>query len=313
MLQIECSVVVAQYNPLYEKIVATLQSIISQTDCRLEIIIADDGSKKNYFKEIEQFFVENNFAEYKLVYNEKNQGTVSNILSGVKKAKGKYIKCISPGDCLYSGETIRKFVDFMNEKNAVEGFGLLACYHCENGQVYMHDKQIPRMLTPYKKKDRNWMINNLLLYRDNISGASTIWERTYFFDALKKIEGKLKYIEDYTNLFTVLDGHDIHFFNEYLVWYEYGTGISTQSNAKWSALGQKDWVSFLLILNEEFPANTLVKKIVDRDVVKMKESLLFRIKRKIYFLFFKCYEVVAYKKSTKEKRMEFLEKYLQFS
>lgn len=80
----EISVVVIQYNPIWEKLMYTLQSILQQTEIRYEIVIADDGSRDKYFDKTIDFFKEKKFCDYQIVDNTKNQGTVKNVLSGLK-------------------------------------------------------------------------------------------------------------------------------------------------------------------------------------------------------------------------------------
>ena len=105
----ECSIIVLTYNSQLEKILQTLNSILNQHNLqKIEIVISDDGSKYNNFKEIETFFFEHAFKNYKLVPNEYNKGTVENFYAGAKVAAGRYIKAIGCGDLMFEKETIVK-------------------------------------------------------------------------------------------------------------------------------------------------------------------------------------------------------------
>ena len=56
MEQYECSVVIVQYNPMWEKLKRTLNSVISQKKCDFEVIVADDGSKDTCFDKVISYF-----------------------------------------------------------------------------------------------------------------------------------------------------------------------------------------------------------------------------------------------------------------
>ena len=50
-----------------------------------------------YSEIVKEYFENNEFNNYKLVFNPVNKGTVYNTYSGLLAAEGKYIKFISPG------------------------------------------------------------------------------------------------------------------------------------------------------------------------------------------------------------------------
>ena len=59
---VDVSVVFVQYNPDFKKTLLSLYALINQKDVNFEIIIADDGSKRDYFQEIRSFFQKHNFT-----------------------------------------------------------------------------------------------------------------------------------------------------------------------------------------------------------------------------------------------------------
>ncbi len=128
---IEVTVIVASYNPIWEKLRRTLCSIILQKDIHIEIIVVDDGSEDNLFIKIRNFFYEYNFKEYILMDSDINQGTCINIYRGAKAAKGKYLKCISPGDYLYEETTLKQMYEYAEKNNADVCFGE-AIYYSES-------------------------------------------------------------------------------------------------------------------------------------------------------------------------------------
>ena len=248
MKRYECSVIVVQYNPSWENIKQTLNSIISQEDCKYEIIMTDDGSEETYFDRAENYFREKTFRDYRLVRNKKNQGTVKNIISGLEVANGKYVRTIAPGDMLYNTRTLKNTVEFMEKNQAKEIFGKVVCFQQDDDKLTTFINSIPRDIKPYKEQNRKKIYKNLIRFGDNISGASYAWDREYHLDLLKKIEGQVKYLEDCVSTFTILDGYDILYLDEYVTWYEYGTGISTNASEKWTIRLAKDWVGFYSVL-----------------------------------------------------------------
>lgn len=258
MFQYQCSVLVVQYNPSFEKIKRTLNSIICQENCTFEIIIADDGSKNTYFEQTEQYLLEKNVKQYQFIKNNVNQGTVKNILSGLKVAKGKYVRVIAPGDMLYNNRTLCDIVAFMEKNNAKEIFGKMVSFQEKNDDVLFLNQNIPRNVIPYKENNEKLIKKYLVEYGDNISGASFTWETEYYLECLTRICDKVIYLEDCINIFTIYDGHSIFYFDQYVTWYEYGTGISTKGNDKWVLLIWEDWKSFFDELNIRYPGDKVI-------------------------------------------------------
>ena len=109
----ELSVVFLTYNARFEDVRESLESVIRQVDVDLEIVVADDGSKDNLKVEIEAFFRQHGFVDYRLVMNAQNEGTVANLLSGLEASDGEYAKALSPGDRFRTDHTMREWLDFM--------------------------------------------------------------------------------------------------------------------------------------------------------------------------------------------------------
>lgn len=284
MKQYECSVVIVQYNPVWEKLKRTLKSVISQNDCEYEIIIADDGSRDTCFDKTRDFFEKCDFLDYRLIANESNGGTVKNIISGIEVAKGKYVRVIAPGDMLYSNTTLKKIVNFMDENHAKEAFGRMAVFEHKDGEIKIVRKQVPFNLSPYKKKQRENIKKHLLVFGDNISGASYTWDREYYLECLRRITGKVIYLEDCTNAYTVYDGHEIYFIDEFVTWYEHGTGISTSNNLKWTSILTKDWISFFEEMKDRYPHDSYIKRAYLYYRMSQKGFLLDKILKNILFI-----------------------------
>ncbi len=232
----EVSVILLTYNPNVQSLKHTINSIIKQENISVQLIIADDGSKTFPYKEIENYLNEKAFQDYIIVNNAVNEGTVKNYMSGITRASGKYIKAISPGDFLYDTKCLRKMIDYMEQYVYKLCFGKAICYCKEENQYRCIPCQNPVDLKVYKNRNEKKILKNYYIYQDYALGANFIVEKVLLKNSLEKIETVVKYAEDTSVLYMLANGEKIGFFDDYIVWYEYGTGISTQANDKWKRI-----------------------------------------------------------------------------
>ena len=221
------SVVVIQYEPDLEAMLRTLESIVVQEGIDFDVVIADDGSKTDYFPEIKNYMEKRNFKNYSLVKNETNRGTVENSILGIENAKGRYVHVTSPGDLMYSKDMLFKIASFMELNHAHCSFGRAVSYNYCEEKLNIIDRQRPVFLQPYRKHQIRRMKRHLLIYRDLLCGATYSWDRAYYLHCLKRIRHAVKYCEDLSSIYPVLDNKGIYFMDEYVIYYEYGNGVST--------------------------------------------------------------------------------------
>ena len=91
------SVILCTYNPDWRKLKATLLSAAMQEDIDFEIVLTDDGSGEDHFREAAALLDSRGFSDYRIVKNKTNVGTVRNLLGAARQARGEYIAAISPG------------------------------------------------------------------------------------------------------------------------------------------------------------------------------------------------------------------------
>ena len=60
----DVSIIVIMYNPAWDKLLRTLNSILDQRNVRYEIIICDDGSREQFNQELISFFSSRNFSRF---------------------------------------------------------------------------------------------------------------------------------------------------------------------------------------------------------------------------------------------------------
>lgn len=271
------SVIVLTYNASLEKTYQTLNSIIKQKGISFEIIVADDGSKNNNFSALKDFFYSLNFNDFKFVENKINQGTVKNVISALKVCSGQYVKAISPGDFLYDENTLRIFGDEIEKTKAEVYFGRAVYYSKNEDKIVFFKKSNPEFLEVYKRNNTNGIKRNYLIKRDYILGAALIVKTSVFLSYLKKLEGKVIYAEDCS--FICMVANDIFpvFIDSFLIWYEFGGGISTSSSNVWTQKIEEDNKETFKYLLQ---AKTIKKYIYD---MYFSENFLYRSLLKIIF------------------------------
>lgn len=261
MYKYDFSVIVVTYNTIWDKLKLTLDSIIRQSFDSFEIVMADDGSKEDIYDKVERYFAENNFSRYTLVKNKQNQGTIKNLLSGLDKAQGRYIRMFGPGDLFYDENSLSGVYKFMNETGCEGCFGIMRGYYIDkNGKIATRPYTFPFDLKAYRKCDDEKIIKNLTLFADNVSGASMCLTHEYMDEYLNRLAGKVVYLEDVFQVMAALDGRRLQFYDEYLILYEDSVGMTRAKNSSFKQLLKKDNNTFYEMLFEQYSHNKLVRK-----------------------------------------------------
>ena len=278
----EVTVLVATYNPKFPVLKKTLFSIVNQKEVSFEIVIADDGSKDFPNEEIKSFFNEYKFENYTVTRLETNQGTVCSLNNGISHSKGRYIKIIGQGDFLYDSYTLRDFLHFAEENNSKVVFGNSIYFFEKENEIKIFDKiRQPHSLKPYLNKSIKSQQHNYLIYRDYILGASFFGKTDLLKKYLLLIKNKVTYAEDCS--YILMSAFDINFdyFDRNIVWYEYGSGISTTKNKKWEEMLRKDSISTGQIIIERTPKwNVFLDLLVNKKTPKV---VFYRLLTKAYY------------------------------
>lgn len=247
------SVLIVCYNPNYIDLMRTAYSVVMQQGIDFEIIVSDDGSETDYFDSLRMFFDNHDVHKYRFVKNKQNNGTVKNVLSGLRLAEGKYIRPISPGDFLYDKDTLKDIFCFMEDRGAKISFGNPVYFNIKNSRVHLVSvNSSPQKPELYSKKNYSYKKVKLhyLVYEDIICGISFAWLNETMKKYFELIEGKVIYAEDNILRIVVSREERIWYMDRYVVWYEYGTGISTDIEKLkiWGMRLNKDLQSIIPIL-----------------------------------------------------------------
>ena len=249
------TVVVLTYNPVWEKLRATLKSIVEQQDVHLQVVITDDGSKNNYFDKVESYFKEIGFDDFKLISNKNNEGTVINLYRGIVASDAEYIKCISPGDLLYDRLTLAKWFGFTKEKNADITFCDAVFYNIKNGSLnIIKHAHNPRNMEIYlKPSSYHDKIINYIIFKDTISGAAILTRKKVLLYYISFLVKRVIYVEDFFMRLAVLDNKNIVYYPQKGIWYEFDDGgISTSGDSVWHERIRKDFIEMDKICNEKW-------------------------------------------------------------
>ncbi len=268
------SVIVCCYNPEFDKLKNTLVSIYKQRNVDFEVIITDDGSKIKYREDLENWILKKG---YKCIYNflPQNVGTVKNILSAVELSKGKYIKTISPGDYFFDENSLFKYYKKISEGKYDLVYSDMIFYQ-DNKIVFK--KNISHNKIMYNPKN---LRDILCLYGGYFGGAAFVSTREIYLKFLTPLKDKVIYMEDRPLLYQLLiENFKFYGIQEPLIWYEYGTGISTK-NKKGDSRLWKDTKECYDFLQKKYKDNKYVTK-----MIKRYNSFGFsKFKKVFYFLF----------------------------
>lgn len=293
---LDISIIVASYNPDYKKLFYTLNSAIRQENIKFEIIIADDGSN-NFMKEsIVTYFRERNFSSYLINALPVNKGTVINVYEAIKKAKGKYIKLISPGDFLYTSNVLQQWKDYMIKCDASLSFSNAIYYQNIDNPEILKGRAIPQNVNTNNKI----LIKKYLICDDLFLGAATLVEKKIFLKYLDILVGKVKYVEDYSYRLMIADGVKVLYFPYPAILYEYGSGISTSQNKRWNELIRKDFNVVNKMLLEKNLSQKIQRKLKNdlisnprkREIIRyLNLPILLSVLKKKFFPRYSCMEI----------------------
>ncbi len=280
----DVSVIVIMFNPVLDKLYQTLDSIMMQKGITYEVIICDDGSQRRYKREIYEYFAEKHFDSYTFLFHEHNHGTVSNYLSGLERARGKYTKVISPGDRLAEENTLYKWIRFTEEKNAAWSFADAYYYHIVDGkEEYIIQKAQPQNIRLYLKEQRSRCIWDYVALNDLANGAATIGRTQLLFSYCKTIKEKgVLYAEDFIYHIMMFHGIVGCYYPHEAICYEYGTGISTSGKADWLARLRDDRrIANQIMFDEDEPSE--FQKTIQKAISQTKRTEKIFIRGKLYY------------------------------
>ncbi len=245
----DITIIVITYNSKWFDLIRTLNSIISQRKISFEIIVCDDGSEKKYNERLVEYFSGKKFELYTLIFHPYNRGTVSNCYSGLKMAKGKYTKIISPGDFFTNDTVLYNWVCFIESKGADWSFSDAFYYSSDRSRKFLRKRIFPQNTLPYLKNERRKCIWNYIVLKENACGAVIIGKTQIQFILCKMIKERgVIYTEDTMWHIMMFLGNVGCYYPKETIFYEYGKGVSTSNSSIWKQRVEKDLVTTYQIM-----------------------------------------------------------------
>lgn len=153
-------------------------------------------------------------------------------------------------------------------------------YLIEQGKIKIYDKQNPKNLAPYYNQNNPEIKFNYVQMFDYVNGMAYICERNLLLKYGTELENKVKYAEDCTYILMVSDDIKITFIDEYLIWYEYGTGVSTGKSDIWKKRIAKDNRECYRLIASRHPEYNYIARYyfnADRSILIRSISKLMKI------------------------------------
>lgn len=271
------------YNSEPKKTMISLMSIAMQEYPYKELIISDDGSQNIKCSSIIETFIKEHkekFTRILFLKNPANQGTIKNLNRARNHVEGEITIGLSPGDLFYDRSTLGRLLEFYEANKRPPFF-------CGLQRSYSYDYAIK------KSKDIDYMNPNIkeirylknpefvflrLLKGNFLSGASGfVYSREFLSDPKYRIPPEISLLEDYIIVLLLsLHGYKIPILKEFVMWYEYGSGVSTSKSSKeFRNVLQMDLYRFLIYLQ------TNIESILDKSKIVKKCEMRKAIEKKI--------------------------------
>lgn len=268
----DITVLVVTYNSDPLKTLMTIESIIMQEGCRIQIIIADDGSEETNFKLIKDILDRKFSGSYILLSSDRNHGTVGNISRALPYVNSAFVKPISPGDYLYNSDTLNKIVAVIRTSDFAYCFGR-GIHYIDDNEFRILSNRNPVVETPYKGSQVNLAQAKRyqIRYQDWILGAAIVYKTDDLSRCIERMHGKISLCEDYSLQMLLADGKSISFIDEFVVWYERGSGVSTTGNS----LVSQDFQKHISLFLDLFPEDKDVRKMAGYEQLRKAGGSLF--------------------------------------
>lgn len=219
----DVSVIVLTYNPDWDELKSTLNSIIGQEGCNFEIIVSDDGSVTDISNQLKIFFNQNAFDAFKLIRNIENKGTVKNLRTALEYCEAEFVKDIGQGDILYNENVLSRMLQCLRKGN----YGLI----CGNAVPMVKEHRVVRVF-PYgtiqcssgdREREIGW---ECFVKNEYPHGATFIYRKDIYSTYLDELLDRVIYCDDITARLMILDKERVAFLPEHIAFYEFKCGIS---------------------------------------------------------------------------------------
>lgn len=199
--------------PLYNKaksIVNTINSILSQTYQKFEIVVVDDGSTDSSAEKVLEIFDE----RIRLIRKE-NGGVCSARNRGIKEAKYDYIALLDADDTWdenYLNEQVKMINDYPNAKMWGINYAEIS-----NGEL-------ARYLPTGLSENFRGYVEDYFYIKNRISDlfcSSSVVVKKETFEEVGFFDERIKYAEDNDMWFRIIASYPVAFYDKYMVFYQF--------------------------------------------------------------------------------------------
>lgn len=250
----DISVIILVYNPDLEKLKRTICSVMNQKNVKMQIVISDDGSSLDSTAYISTIFDRYSFNNYKIIRSLNNTGTVLNFRRALEVSDGIYCKGISPGDELVGPYDLSNWIHFLKINKAQVSFGNAIYYRMNpnnSKKIYLDDvltAPIFRYIYEPKKYNYKAILINQFILNDHILGCTFISNTKLTMKYIMEISNKVIYMEDGIFKLMIADNIKVYYYAHDVIYYEYGSGISTNGSDFWLSKLQRDNIALNKLL-----------------------------------------------------------------
>lgn len=139
MCEIQVSLLILNYHPVWDGLRATLNSLLLQNKISFEVILSNDVSHDNFREDIEEILNKYKFENYHIIESKINEVTGRNYCEALKAASGMYMYATSPGDLLVDEYVLYRFYNYSAENNMRLCFGDAIYYSYMEGVIACTD------------------------------------------------------------------------------------------------------------------------------------------------------------------------------
>lgn len=230
---INVSVIISNYNNGW-RLSKCVQSVIHQTMDAIEIIVVDDASTDNSVAILKEFAAED--SRVKIIVKEKNEGTHMTRVTGVAVASGQYVMFLD-GDDYYRADACEKAYKAMEGKYDIGIFNVnvvnIGCKDLERIKWYetFYNKLKSGVYKGQEMLELPYM---------RVMMPSFMWNKIFKASIIKSAFSKIN--KGYYNLFEdmyellviLIKAKSLLKFDDKLVYYTFGAGISTYGKSDYS-------------------------------------------------------------------------------
>lgn len=228
---VSCIIIAYNQNKYIQE---AIDSVLAQDYLNIELIVADDCSTELNQNQLNDYINSkrnSNISNWFIYSNSINLGTVKNINTAIRKAKGGFIKIFGADDALANNSVISTQVRFLNDNPQVP-IVTGKSMQCDQEMNLIYDKYVEltnQLIT--KVGELNSKIAKRKFIRKNYIFpyvTQSMCFRRSFFDEYGLYDEKYKLLEDTPMMERIIEhGICVGFVDEYMIKHRTRVGISS--------------------------------------------------------------------------------------